>query len=95
MVNLLVTPDQAESLSLASNHTQIQLVLRNPLDTKTDNVAMTAMGNIFSGLAGPPKAVTAHIRRAAPRPTTQTMSVEVVNGTKRSEQKFVVPEAKE
>ena len=36
VVNLLVTPEQAETLSLASNETRIQLVLRNPLDT--DNV---------------------------------------------------------
>ena len=31
VVNLLVTPEQAELLSLASNQTKIQLVLRNPL----------------------------------------------------------------
>jgi pilus assembly protein CpaB len=34
VVNLLVTPEQAELLSLASNETHIQLVLRNPLDNK-------------------------------------------------------------
>ena len=95
VVNLLVTPDQAEALSLASNHTQIQLVLRNPLDTKEDKVEMTAMGNIFSGSTMPPKAVAAHINRAAKKPVTQTVSVEVVSGTTHSEQKFVVPEAKE
>src|ERR1700689_1845796 len=32
VVNLLVTPEQAEDLSLASNQTHIQLILRNPLD---------------------------------------------------------------
>src|SRR5262249_20456601 len=32
VVNLLVTPDQAEQLSLAAAQTTIQLVLRNPLD---------------------------------------------------------------
>ena len=32
VVNLLVTPEQAEQLSLASHQTTIQLVLRNPLD---------------------------------------------------------------
>jgi pilus assembly protein CpaB len=31
VVNLLVTPEQAEQLSLASHQTTIQLVLRNPL----------------------------------------------------------------
>ena len=32
VVNLLVTPEQAEQLSVASHQTTIQLVLRNPLD---------------------------------------------------------------
>ena len=36
VVNLLVTPEQAELLSLASAQTQIQLVLRNPLDRDRD-----------------------------------------------------------
>jgi pilus assembly protein CpaB len=42
VVNLLVTPEQAEQLSLASHQTTIQLVLRNPLDrevTKTHGFA--------------------------------------------------------
>ncbi|HMF79096.1 MAG TPA: Flp pilus assembly protein CpaB [Bryobacteraceae bacterium] len=34
VVNLLVTPEQAEMLNLASSEAKIQLVLRNPLDTK-------------------------------------------------------------
>src|SRR5271170_1446120 len=33
VVNLLVNPEEAELLSLASNQTKIQLVLRNPLHT--------------------------------------------------------------
>jgi pilus assembly protein CpaB len=32
VVNVLVTPDQAEILSLATNQTNIRMVLRNPLD---------------------------------------------------------------
>jgi pilus assembly protein CpaB len=32
VVNLLVTPEQAERLSLASNQMHLQLILRNPLD---------------------------------------------------------------
>ena len=39
VVNLLVTPEQAEKLTLAGNQAQIQLVLRNPLDTQTDQPA--------------------------------------------------------
>jgi pilus assembly protein CpaB len=33
VVNVLVTPEQAEALSLANNQTTIQLILRNPLDS--------------------------------------------------------------
>jgi pilus assembly protein CpaB len=94
VVNLLVNPDQAQMLSLASNHTQIQLVLRNPLDTKTADVPVNAMGNIFgNGPVSPVKAHSSGFRRV--KPASQTVAVEVVNGTQRSEQKFVLPEAKE
>jgi pilus assembly protein CpaB len=95
VVNLLVTPDQAQSLSLASNHSQIQLVLRNPLDTKVAQVPVNAMGNIFAN--GPTMAAsTGHaLLRRAVRPAKRTVSVEVVNGNQRTEQKFVLPEAKE
>ncbi|HTX74938.1 MAG TPA: Flp pilus assembly protein CpaB [Terracidiphilus sp.] len=94
VVNLLVNPDQAQMLSLASNHTQIQLVLRNPLDTKTADVPVNAMGNIFgNGPVAPVKAHSGGFRRV--KPASQTVAVEVVNGTQRSEQKFVLPEAKE
>jgi pilus assembly protein CpaB len=47
MVNLLVTPEQAEKLSLAANQTTIQLVLRNPLDTKTTETPGTAVAQLF------------------------------------------------
>ena len=49
VVNVLVTPDQAEQLSLASRQTAIQLVLRNPLDHDVAKTAGTAMSVLFSG----------------------------------------------
>jgi pilus assembly protein CpaB len=49
VVNLLVTPDQAETLSLASTETKIQLVLRNPLDQLIVKTSGTAVTNLFSG----------------------------------------------
>jgi pilus assembly protein CpaB len=48
VVNLLVTPEQAEVLSLASNETRIQLILRNPLDTDTVKTPGTAISKLFS-----------------------------------------------
>ena len=47
VVNLLVTPEQAEVLSLASNETRIQLVLRNPLDHETAKTSGSAMSDLF------------------------------------------------
>jgi pilus assembly protein CpaB len=49
VVNLLVTPDQAELLSLASAQTQIQLVLRNPLDREVTKTPGTALALLFNG----------------------------------------------
>jgi len=57
VVNLLVTPEQAEKLTLAGNQTQIQLVLRNPLDTQTTNPPGSMMSQLFSNSgARPPRA---------------------------------------
>src|ERR1700686_3655897 len=47
VVNLLVTPEQAEILSLASNETRIQLVLRNPLDTQTAKTTGIALSSLY------------------------------------------------
>ncbi len=47
VINLLVTPQQAEQLSLAANQTTIQLVLRNPLDTQVAKTTGAAMGQLF------------------------------------------------
>jgi pilus assembly protein CpaB len=49
VVNLLVTPEQAEQLSLATNQTTIQLVLRNPLDMEVAKTPGAAMRNLFTG----------------------------------------------
>ncbi len=56
VVNLLVTPEQAEMLSLASNQTTIQLVLRNPLDTQVAKTPGTAVVELFAA-NGPRKRV--------------------------------------
>ncbi len=46
VVNLLVTPAQAETLNLASE-SRVQLVLRNPLDTKSDPTPGTSMARLY------------------------------------------------
>jgi pilus assembly protein CpaB len=89
VVNLLVTPDQAEILSLASNQTHIQLVLRNPLDLNVTHTAGTAVANLFADANAKPKVKPAVMSRVPlPKPAPNVYLIEVFNGTKRSEEKF-------
>lgn len=91
VVNLLVTPEQAEMLSLASNSLKIQLVLRNPLDTQIAKVPETAMGTLLAGMAPPPSEHPQPVKRA-PKPVANTYSIQVINGSKSTEEKFSSPE---
>jgi pilus assembly protein CpaB len=93
VVNLLVTPEQAEILSLASNQTHIQLVLRNPLDTQFAKTTGTAVGNLFSDGAVKPKPPLG--RKASPPPPARLFLVEIFNGSKKTEAKFGADEAKQ
>jgi pilus assembly protein CpaB len=90
VVNLLVTPEDAQTLTLASNQLKIQLVLRNPLDTKVNPVASTAMARMFTD-QGPaqPKRV---VMKAAPKPKIPEYSIQMMNGSTTTEQKFNSPE---
>ncbi len=92
VVNLLVTPEQAELLSLASTQAHLQLVLRNPLDTQVAKVPGSALTNLFSD--GKPIVKPASGPRR-PVPQSQLYVVEVFNGSKRSEAKFVGAEEKQ
>jgi pilus assembly protein CpaB len=109
VVNLLVTPEQAEMLSLASNQTTIQLVLRNPLDTQVAKTPGTAVVELFAATgprkkADPTKVYVRVPVKAAPAPppevkpappVRQTFVMEVINGNKKSETKFdTTPEVK-
>jgi len=93
VVNLLVTPEQAEILSLASNETRIQLVLRNPLDTEVAKVPGTGMSAIFNDRAPAPKPpmLRAKLPAAAPQPRPvppQVFVIEVLNGPRKAEARF-------
>ncbi len=48
VVNLLVTPEEAELLSLAGSEARIQLVLRNPLDQDIVKTPGTAQSHLYS-----------------------------------------------
>jgi pilus assembly protein CpaB len=89
VVNLLVTPEQAELLSLAANSLKIQLVLRNPLDTQMTKVPTTSMSNLFGSQTPPPKE---HAARAPQKPAAKPYQITVMNGNKTSDEKFATPE---
>ena len=91
VVNLLVTPDQAQTLTLASNQLKIQLVLRNPLDTTVAPVASTAMARMFSD-QGPAPAAHHVAPRPVSKPAAPAYSIQVINGSSTTEQKFNTPE---
>ncbi len=86
VVNLLVTPEQAQELSLASSQLRIQLVLRNPLDTKVEPVAATATPSLFGATAKPVAKVA--VRRVAPKPVAKPYSMEIINGSSTSQENF-------
>ena len=107
VVNLLVTPEQAEMLSLASNQTTIQLVLRNPLDTQVAKTPGTAVVELFAMngpkkrpepqkvyVKAPPKPAPPAPVVAAPPPPRPAFVMEVINGNKKSEAKFDASEVK-
>jgi len=93
VVNLLVTPEQAEILSLATSQEKIQLVLRNPLDTQIASTSGTVVKNLFADKNPPP--VKARAAVAAPKPQAPVYTIEILNGSQKSDQKFATPGGKQ
>src|SRR5215472_2135623 len=61
VITLLVSPDDAQRLTLASTEGHIQLALRNPLDTKQDDVQPSISRALFRGAPAPaPEHVRVH-----------------------------------
>jgi pilus assembly protein CpaB len=90
VITLLVTPDDAQRLTLASTQGRIQLALRNPLDTKQDDVSASNSRSLYKG-APAPVAVHAPVRHVATvktAPSPQGVNVEVYQGDKKQDVKF-------
>jgi pilus assembly protein CpaB len=71
VVTLLVTPDDAEALTLANNEGHIQLVLRNSADARIAATRGRELHELFGGVApapAPPAAAPARPRRPASLP---------------------------
>jgi pilus assembly protein CpaB len=89
VITVLVSPDDAERLTLASSEGHIQLALRNPLDTRQDEVAAQNAKGLYKG--GTPVAVPPQVRprpvkmpkTQAPAPSPSVLSIEVYQGDKK------------
>jgi len=92
VITLLVTPDDAEKLTLASSEGKIQLALRNPLDTREDEVASARAGGLYKGGVVPEvkPAPRPRVKKSevAPPPPRPKMNVEVIQGEKKSDVEF-------
>jgi pilus assembly protein CpaB len=90
VITLLVSPDDAERLTLASSEGHIQLALRNPLDTQQGDVAAANAKGLYKGgtVAAAPPPVRTHAvkpRTQAAAPPPSVMGVEVYQGDKKKE----------
>jgi pilus assembly protein CpaB len=91
VITLLVSPDDAERLTLASSEGHIQLSLRNPLDTQQDEVAAANAKGLYKGgtPAAPQTPRITHSVRAQkapqPAPPPSVVGVEVYQGDKKKE----------
>jgi pilus assembly protein CpaB len=89
VVTLLVAPEEAERLTLASSEGKIQLALRNPLDKTTPNTAGIRPAALL-GFGAPAKSAALRTRVAAApaktvaAPAAEGASVEIIRGDKRA-----------
>ena len=90
VVTLLVAPDEAEKLTLASTEGKIQLALRNPLDkTAPATPGIKPAPLVGSGAAPVRVASTRVVRQGAPMtaPAPAALpTVEIIRGDKRSQE---------
>ncbi|MGH7542316.1 MAG: Flp pilus assembly protein CpaB [Gemmatimonadota bacterium] len=87
LVTLLVTPHEAEQLTLAATEGQIQLALRNTLDTEEVDTQGAKVNSLVTFGVQRPKTAPSRIRRT-PAPPTHVERVEVYNGAERTVQSF-------
>jgi pilus assembly protein CpaB len=95
VVTLLVTPEDAEKIALASNEGHITLTLRNPVDTKPTETQGVKMANLMG--APEPPAVVKLVKNqrvaVAPKPVVEEKpapppqyTVETIRAAKRTEE---------
>src|SRR5437868_11383525 len=92
VITLLVSPDDAQKLTLARTEGHIQLTLRNPLDTKQAAIPAVETGALYRTLTvgsntPAPKPKLKRVAVTAPPPPS-VYTIEMIRGTKKEEEKF-------
>ena len=87
VVTLLVTPEQANKLTMASNNGRIHLALRNTIDSKVTQPPPVYMSSL---LGTPAPAAKPKPKRVAPAPAAPPppLVIEVIRGEKRDSATF-------
>jgi pilus assembly protein CpaB len=90
VITLLVSPQDAQKLTLASSEGKIQLSLRNPLDEHKGEVKPVENATLYRGGALPaPRPETKRVAAKKPAATPSPMyALEVIRGDKRDVTKF-------
>jgi pilus assembly protein CpaB len=92
VITLLVSPDDAQKLTLASNQGHIQLALRKPMDTKQQDLAAARSSSLYKTAPVVAAAPVQPRPRRAPvsivPPPPAVFTVEVYKGDKKEEDKF-------
>ena len=90
VITLLVSPDDAQKLTLASTQGRIQLALRNPLDTKQQDLATVKSNSLYKNISAPTPVVRERPRRKTVEipPAPAFYTVEVIRGNKTDVTKF-------
>jgi pilus assembly protein CpaB len=89
VITLLVTPEDAARLAMASNQGKIQLALRNTVDTDIVPPPPVLQTALFASDAPAPAPVKhASVAKAAPAPAPAPYQVEIITGSKRETKNF-------
>ena len=96
VVTLLLTPEEAQKLTLATIDGRIRLSLRNPLDLTIADPKPTMVSELYAGALPEPRKVRVVPRPkrlpprpvSAPPPRVETFVVELIQGDSRKSQQF-------
>jgi pilus assembly protein CpaB len=88
VITLLVSPEDAAKLAMASTEGKIQLALRNTIDSKKVEPASVFEAALFSGTAAPAPRHTGVVKATSPAAPPAPYMIEVITGNKRENKSF-------